>query len=180
MMGTSHALSGATTWVAGAAALSAAGVTVGLPTVAAGAILCAGAALLPDLDHPKSRAARSLGPLTRGLACLIGGLCGHRGATHYLIGAPIVGVPVGLLACLVSPALWWLGLAIGVGYAVHILGDACTDSGVPLWGPWSTRRRGLWRPLRFKTGDRGARVEVWLVRPGLVVVGLAAVAVLVS
>jgi membrane-bound metal-dependent hydrolase YbcI (DUF457 family) len=49
--------------------------------------LTAGAAVLPDIDHPKSTLARSFGFLSRGVAYLVGKISGgHRHLTHSVIG----------------------------------------------------------------------------------------------
>lgn len=164
-MGTSHAMSGVAVWWGGCVGLQAAGVTPSPVVVFAGAAVAAAAALGPDLDHRRSIASRALPPVS----WVVRRLFGHRGPTHYLVSAVLVGVAVGVLVALAAPGSWWVGVAVAVGWVTHLLGDACTDAGVPLLGPWSTRRLGLWRPLRFKTGDNGFRVEVWLVRPALAV-----------
>jgi membrane-bound metal-dependent hydrolase YbcI (DUF457 family) len=49
--------------------------------------LTAGAAVLPDIDHPDSSLARSFGFLTRGFAWLVGKISGgHRHLTHAILG----------------------------------------------------------------------------------------------
>lgn len=49
--------------------------------------LTAGAAVLPDIDHPSSSLARSFGFLTRTFAWLVGRVSGgHRHLTHAVIG----------------------------------------------------------------------------------------------
>jgi membrane-bound metal-dependent hydrolase YbcI (DUF457 family) len=82
-LGHTHALSGAV-----------AGLAVGLylthpPTVqlALFAGLTAGAAVLPDIDHPNSTLAHCFGFLTKGFAWLIGKISGgHRHLTHAVLG----------------------------------------------------------------------------------------------
>ena len=74
MMGKSHALSGSVGWLAGCAALNAAGHPPRPLPVVAGAIVSAGFALLPDIDHPGSTVARTLGPLTRTVSRIVSGL----------------------------------------------------------------------------------------------------------
>ena len=74
MMGKSHALSGAVGWLGGCAALVAAGHPPRPLSVVAGAVVSAGFALLPDIDHPGSTVARTLGPLTRTLSRVVSGL----------------------------------------------------------------------------------------------------------
>jgi len=90
MMGASHAVSGAAAWVAltstapialGAHPLSPQGVIIG-------ALVTAGAALLPDADHHSATIARSGGFLTRGLAGAAGAASGgHRHGLHTAIAA---------------------------------------------------------------------------------------------
>ena len=53
-------------------------------------------------------------------------------------------------------AAWWLPLSIGVGVAIHILGDLLTDQGVALLWPWSNERIAL--PLLGTAGS----VREWL------------------
>jgi membrane-bound metal-dependent hydrolase YbcI (DUF457 family) len=99
MMGTSHTTSGALGWllIAPAAAAIVAAPMEGKVLVA-GMIACAGAALLPDLDHPKSTIAYTLGPVTHGLARLVNLLAGgHRQATHSILFAVLMGVGTQLL-----------------------------------------------------------------------------------
>lgn len=92
MMGGHHAASGAAAWVAvtstGPLALGIHPVSdVGVMT---GAIVCAGAALLPDADHRSGTIAHSLPPLsealTRGVAAISGG---HRNGTHSFLGIAV-------------------------------------------------------------------------------------------
>lgn len=126
MMGRSHILSGLIAGVAVAGVLPAP-----LPVRLLVVPVAGGAALLPDLDHPSSKIARSLGPITRALAAAVNAVSlaiydgtatdddphkrdGHRTATHTVPGC----------------ALWGLGLLL-VGFA----------------GPWAVGVAGL--PARF-------------------------------
>ncbi|GAB1821882.1 metal-dependent hydrolase [Herbidospora sp. RD11066] len=111
MMGHSHALTGAIVWLGIAPGLSAlpsvfdfqptlAFATVMSPAeLIAGAIICAGAAMLPDLDHPSATIAQTFGPatwlLSKGVNFVSGG---HRKATHSLLFAILMGVGAHLLA----------------------------------------------------------------------------------
>jgi membrane-bound metal-dependent hydrolase YbcI (DUF457 family) len=89
MLGHSHATSGALVWaVAAAAALpeKVIGIHLGTTDILLGAFLCAGAALLPDLDHPSGTIAHFFGPVSHYLCrfvCWASG--GHRHATHSLL-----------------------------------------------------------------------------------------------
>lgn len=115
----------------------------------------AGAALgslLPDLDARASLlqslhvgGVRPLVLPARGLHRLFG----HRGTLHSLLA-------LGVLALLSLPLLGiepllWLGLLLG--YASHLVGDACTRHGVPLFFPRRTRVHLLPKLLRLSTGS---------------------------
>jgi membrane-bound metal-dependent hydrolase YbcI (DUF457 family) len=117
VMGRSHALSGAVAWLGGCALLAGLGARPAVGTVVVGAVVTAGAALLPDIDHPGSVVARSLGPVTRlvaqgtatGAAALRTASCrcctgrgGHRAVTHTVVFAVVAGAVVSLLC-------WWGG-----------------------------------------------------------------------
>lgn len=112
VMGRSHALSGAAVWLGGCALATGLGPQPTVGTVVVGAAVTAGGALLPDIDHPGSVIARSLGPLTRliargaaaGAAALRAASCGccvgrggHRAVTHTLVFAVAIGLVVSLL-----------------------------------------------------------------------------------
>ena len=104
--------------------------------------------LLPDIDTPNSRIGWVVWPLAR----WIEGRFGHRTITHSVVG-------VGLCAAVCAPALFFpnwrpLFVAILVGYAMHLLGDACTKSGVPL--AWPRREQFVFpgnRDFRLRTGS---------------------------
>lgn len=87
MMGRTHATSGAVAMLAVLPLLRGAGMEVTPLSVPAAAVAAAGAAMLPDLDHPRSTAAQALGPLTRLLARMVAAAAGgHRQGTHSLLG----------------------------------------------------------------------------------------------
>lgn len=226
-MGPSHAACGAAAWIALTAdyTLNLADLSipigfgvlpVGDAGVVTGALICAGAALLPDLDHPGGTVARSLPPLSGWLSRIVVKVAGgHRRATHSLFGLAVfialawvtqnVAVPVGdalrwgsiaaagslpaggsageaasalpgevwPLAAVLSVLLiafavkvlafvpdrfsranwavgillgllvaarppenqWWFVIAVGLGCAVHMLGDMVTTQGIHLLWP---------------------------------------------
>ncbi|MFD0471915.1 metal-dependent hydrolase [Nonomuraea thailandensis] len=105
----------------------------------AGAIICAGAAMLPDLDHPSATIAQTFGPLTWGLSKLVSWISGgHRGATHSLVFAVALGLgahwladtyPIGrdiMVVLLIGLAL----RAIGVGIPGNKIGSIMVNIGM--------------------------------------------------
>lgn len=71
MMGPAHSLSGAAAWLGVGAAAAAAGHTMPWPVLLVGALICAGAALAPDLDHKAATISRAFGPVSRGLCEIV-------------------------------------------------------------------------------------------------------------
>jgi membrane-bound metal-dependent hydrolase YbcI (DUF457 family) len=83
MMGRTHALSGLVTGVA----MGQFGWHLDPAHVAVAAAVTAGAAVLPDIDHPDASVADSFGFVTKGFAWLIEHVSGgHRHGTHSLAG----------------------------------------------------------------------------------------------
>lgn len=134
--------------------------------------------LLPDLDASESKI-RHLGWRQDGLrveplqplATLAHRAFGHRGFLHSVGG-------LAFCAALAAPTAKYLGGAfyggILLGYASHLLADALTKSGVPLWqwrpsAPPSRARRVhlLPRPLRFTTGSMAEEAFFMLMAMGV-------------
>ncbi len=94
MLGHSHATSGALAWAALAPTVPPLFATTLSPQdVLVGTLLCAGAALLPDLDHPEGTIAHFLGPVSRLLAEGVNFVSGgHRHATHSFFFAGLMGI----------------------------------------------------------------------------------------
>jgi membrane-bound metal-dependent hydrolase YbcI (DUF457 family) len=153
MMGHSHALSGAALWLLaapGLAALPSLGGMAGdlTPVVAnmlspaeliAGALVCAGAAMLPDLDHPHSTIAQTFGPVTWVLSKAVNWLSGgHRHMTHSLFFVVAAGVGAHLLAGrypigrdIMVVLLIGLALrAIGIGIPHRTITSALVNAGL--------------------------------------------------
>ncbi len=126
MMGAHHAASGAAVWLAlttqfdlGLAAVHQLlpavpeSVTVGMglmdltPTaVVAGALVTAGAALVPDADHRNATIAHSLPPLSNIVCIQVGKVSGgHRHGTHSILGLAVF-VAIAALA-----GMWTIDLA---------------------------------------------------------------------
>lgn len=109
MLGKGHAVSGATIWLTGWAWTDIAGLSHPHPDViVVGGLVCAGAALLPDLDHPDSRLAHAGGDFTEKIAHVLAWLGrnihaatkldadrpdedGHRTITHTAVFAVLAG-----------------------------------------------------------------------------------------
>lgn len=107
MMGAHHAATGGAAWVALSSTLNAfpaLGIVPLSPAeVGIGAFVCAGAALLPDADHPRSTIAHSAGFLSKAATSAVSaGTGGHRNGTHSGLSA----VAVLLLAWLFSRQGW--------------------------------------------------------------------------
>lgn len=115
MMGPAHSLSGAAAWLGVGAAAHAAGQPMPWPVLVVGALICAGAALAPDLDHKSATISRAFGPLSRVLCGVVDNISyavytatrsrfdarrsgGHRTLTHTWLWAVLVGAGMSLLA----------------------------------------------------------------------------------
>lgn len=173
-MGSCHAACG------GAAGLAVGSVS---PSPAVG-LLCgvtgAVAALGPDLDHPASRGVKALWWPGWALCHLIRGLsqaCGlnaHRGLSHTVLAALVVGAGVGVLTgqWLPTSDAVTLGVAVAAGWIAALAGDWVTKTSLPaLWWPLDADTKG---PPAWARLTTGGRVERWVVAPaalGLCVVG---------
>lgn len=141
MLGTTHAASG---WCAGLALAPALGAHT-LPQAVVLATITAGSALLPDLDHPGSRASRLLYVLTGALSAVLQGLsrllyrltkgpadeyCDgeHRHFTHTLVFAVLISLGVNWW---VSTARTWAVIAVLV-LALMLAVDAFGDWFLPI------------------------------------------------
>ncbi|MFC4495133.1 metal-dependent hydrolase [Streptomyces ovatisporus] len=71
MMGPAHSLSGAAAWLGAGAAAAVLDHPMPWPVLLAGALICSGAALAPDLDHKSATISRAFGPLSRALCGVI-------------------------------------------------------------------------------------------------------------
>jgi membrane-bound metal-dependent hydrolase YbcI (DUF457 family) len=120
--GPTHAVMGLTAWAGVSLIALAQGAPVDPQTWLACAAITAGAALLPDLDHPPATVSHSFGPLTQVLSHGVDKLSvgiynvvrlkgdpkrhgGHRTFTHTAVFAGIAGV---LTAALVNLHLSWV------------------------------------------------------------------------
>lgn len=117
MMGPAHSLSGAAAWLGVGAAAAATGHSMPWPVLAVGALICAGAALAPDLDHKAATISRAFGPVSKLMCEIVDKLSyaaykstrkpgdprrngGHRTLTHTWLWAVLVGAGASGLALL--------------------------------------------------------------------------------
>ncbi|MGI8334147.1 metal-dependent hydrolase [Actinomadura scrupuli] len=147
MMGHTHALTGAAAWLAVVPLVTNHGllgdhaVALSPAQMAAGALVCAGAALLPDIDHHDGGIANTYGFLTRWLCLAIGKISGgHRHATHSLAFAFGAGWATDVMAThAFNPhyggqplpgvvAAWWVMLFLVVGLGLRGVGIGFKDS----------------------------------------------------
>lgn len=162
MMGRTHALTGAMAFGLAAPVLGAfAGLTAG--ELLLGTAVCAGAAVLPDIDHPGSGISRTFGPLTRGFARLVAWTSGgHRHGTHSLTGAGVFTLGTSGATALYAGDVWWLvtgAVAAGVLTAGGVLVAAA--------GPPSGGRRAY-------PGRRRAVASAWIGAAAVLAVGAGA------
>lgn len=112
MMGYNHALSGAAAWVA-VASTAAPFPSLGLIQVEpwqlfTGALVCAGAALLPDLDHHSATVSRSVpvaGRVAAGIVNTTSG--GHRKGMHSILAVVACWFATGWVGTLTWSPDWW-------------------------------------------------------------------------
>ncbi|NGO76349.1 metal-dependent hydrolase [Streptomyces sp. YC504] len=117
MMGPAHSLSGAAAWLGVGAAAAAMDHAMPWPVLLVGALICAGAALAPDLDHKSATISRAFGPLSKALCGIVDKISygvykatksradarrtgGHRTLTHTWLWAVMIGVGFSALAVL--------------------------------------------------------------------------------
>ena len=112
-------------------------------------LVAAACGLAPDIDKAGSTASRSLGVPTRVLSWGIERSFGHRGGFHSLLALALAYVVGNLAGELVG--VQGFGALVAFGWAVHLLTDAWTVHGVPLFWPLSTARVRL--PPRMSTGS---------------------------
>lgn len=157
MMTTTHAITGAAAWLTTATALHH---HIHPAVVGAGTVLAWYSAKAPDIDNPDSRPAHQVDRLIPGLPAWINQHAGHRGITHWGATAIGTGAVFTTLFSALSTTLWWLGLAIGIGWLTHILGDCLTWQGAPLVAPFNNQPVRPPYGWRFQTNGVFERLVV--------------------
>lgn len=172
VMGPTHAMSGAAVWLLAAPAVASSTGNGGIDPVAlgVGAAVCAGSALLPDIDSPQSTVARSFGPLTILLAHVVSAASlavrnltattsdghtedGHRTVTHTLIGAIAAGAGVSALVAAFGQTATIAVLFFTLGLAIRgLLGDWAKREG---WiGVTLASLAGAWMAAEYLSDGR--------------------------
>ncbi|WP_300008864.1 metal-dependent hydrolase [Pseudonocardia sp.] len=143
MLGISHATSGAALGLAVAGYVpQVLGVSPSAGTVVTFAAVCAGAALLPDLDHPSSTATKHFTAASAAASYVVRPLSGlvyrltrarrdtgkgtHRGLTHTVLGAVLLGFAINL-----ASAWWGAPVLIGTLFVCIALAIKGLDAIVP-------------------------------------------------
>lgn len=95
-------------------------------------------AMMPDLDAVESKIKHvqvmDIKPFVS-ISRAINRDLGHRGLLHSLwgwVGWTLLILPLGVITH------WYCVIALSLGYASHLAGDACTRTGIPLLYPWRT------------------------------------------
>lgn len=80
---------------------------------------------------------------------------GHRGALHSLAACAVVTLAAAVLTAWAAGNIktLWVGALYGYGFTTHVLSDALTPTGVPLWHPFSRRRVRLIGKLKWTGGE---------------------------
>jgi len=124
MMGYSHTVSAAAGWLV----LSELGVIQipNTPTLIVTTLACAGAGVLPDIDHHNGSIARSIPPVSGWIARIVGLISGgHRKGTHSILGIIAFWAIAYFGSTLTYQGIPWLSLALAAfsgGLALRILG----------------------------------------------------------
>lgn len=94
--------------------------------------------------------------------------------------AGVLGVIVPTLVSLLVVGLLWsmlptdvsysrIGVAFGLGWIIHIIGDMCTTQGVPALAPIPIKGK-CWYDIRFLPIEAGGTVENYIIAPVLIAV----------
>jgi membrane-bound metal-dependent hydrolase YbcI (DUF457 family) len=152
MLGRTHALTGAAAWLAAAPGAVPA---LDYGQFLAGAVVTAGAALVPDFDHPQGTMARSGGIATQAASTITSALAGgHRMGTHSLAAS----------AAATAGAYWLVFMAPNPTWAAWVAAFLIAVS-LPLLG------RGLIAKTAGPAGLLAAAAVGWAIHTGRVELG---------
>lgn len=95
-------------------------------------VVTGAAALLPDIDTPRSAVGKKRPIVSKTINLFFG----HRGVMHSLAGCAAVSL---LFKAMLPASLFHISSYIAVGYISHLLADMLTPAGIPLLWPLSKR-----------------------------------------
>ena len=167
MLGRNHAIYGAATWMLGGYQLAEhyAGTTIQdnqEVVVGMTALIAAGAAVIPDLDHPDSRPTEHFGLLSKTVSKILeSGAGGHRAGTHSLAFPVLLGlalwgsslltigpvVTTVICACCVSVGLALIGPSLGLRVPALLHLGAGAAVGWWVWGSYEALKPLLWMTI---------------------------------
>lgn len=140
-----------------------------------GTALVAATSRLPDIDHSRSGPGHRMNRILPGFPTWLETTFGIRRSPFHWGTAPLaLGTAITLLTTHINPSIWWIGVAIGGSWWLHIAADCLTWMGAPLFAPLTFK---MIRPRyghRFKTG--GAFERCCILIPASVWCCLAAAA----
>ena len=138
------------THMAGGAAFAAVYTLAALPGLSIGqeaAIIGVGAlgGLIPDIDHPNSKISHKLKPVS----AIVSMMFSHRGFFH----TPILYLVLWALWEMLCPGAGYLmyGRILFLGIASHLVLGSLSPGGVPVFFPFSKKRRHI---AKIKTGSK--------------------------
>ena len=163
MTGVQHLIIGSTWGFLGSVALYTMDANIGMGAIGFLGLSALGS-ILPDIDNPQAMMGQKVPFLSR----MIYSLVGHRSYTHSVLLWSIIGY----LAYSRSP-IWVMGLFLGV--FSHLIMDAMTVNGVPLFCLWTKSRNWnrhfhvLPKFLRCRCGSFWSYVLTFLTMIGSIV-----------
>lgn len=129
--------------------------------------------VIPDIDQPTAPFWRNL-PIGSVFGKVFSRLSGgHRFITHSLLGLFLFGFGVRSLLAVVQPLLgsidtgfvWW---AFMIGMVSHLIMDAFTKEGVPLFLPFPVKVG--FPPVKALRITTGKKIELFIIFPALVLI----------
>ena len=109
--------------------------------------------LLPDIDTPYSL----IGRKTRGVSDAINLAAGHRGFTHWLVGAGTA-IIAAFIFCIVADLNIIWAVAFTIGYLLHLLTDSFSKSGIDWLKPFKNKTYRFGGNLSYRVGGLAERI----------------------
>ena len=113
----------------------------------------------PDIDHPSSKLGKKF--FLKPISISLNKLFGHRTITHSVITALLMTIVLLVFANMTTAVLNYICInsviGFSVGYFSHLLLDAFTIEGIPIFYPLIKRKYHL---SKFKTGKNKKKEEI--------------------